>query len=338
MVRYKHFVCRHTLCHNARYLAPYPASKQLKGTILYPSYRALGVFPENDMVLDIDTTHAKQGDLIQLVSPNKKVFIFRLRSGDELQTHRGVIKHDDLIGLPWGSQIFSHLGSTFFMLQPSLADILKETRRNTQIMYPKDIGYILVKMGIGPGTQVVEAGTGSGAFTTALAWAVGPGGRVISYEVRTQMQNLARKNLDRLGLLERVTLKERDIIEGFDETNVDALFLDVQNAYDFVAQARQALKPGGYLGSILPTTNQVSKMLEALYQYDFAFVDICELMLRFYKPVPQRLRPTDRMVAHTGFLVFARPMLPVKEKADESGRENSQENAPAQNDEEIQDG
>jgi tRNA (adenine57-N1/adenine58-N1)-methyltransferase len=287
-----------------------------------------GVFSGNRMVLDVDTTHAKQGDLIQLVSPNKKVFIFRLRSGDELQTHRGVIKHDDLIGLPWGSQIFSHLGSTFFMLQPSLADLLKETRRNTQIMYPKDIGYILIKMGIGPGTRVVEAGTGSGAFTTALAWVVGPSGHVTSYEVRTEMQNLARKNLDRLGLLERVTLKERDIVEGFDETNVDALFLDVQNAYDYVGQARQALKPGGYLGSILPTTNQVSKMLEALYQHDFAFVDVCEIMLRFYKPVPQRLRPTDRMVAHTGFLVFARPMLPVKENPQDSGEEARQESQP----------
>jgi tRNA (adenine57-N1/adenine58-N1)-methyltransferase len=283
------------------------------------------------MVLDIDTTHAKQGDLIQLVSPNKKVFIFRLHSGDELQTHRGVIKHDDLIGLPWGSQIFSHLGSTFFMLQPSLADLLKETRRNTQIMYPKDIGYILIKMGIGPGTRVVEAGTGSGAFTTALAWAVGPGGHVISYEVRTEMQNLARKNLDRLGLLERVTLKERDIVEGFDETDVDALFLDVQNAYDYVGQARQTLKPGGYLGSILPTTNQVSKMLEALYQHDFAFVDVCELILRFYKPVPQRLRPTDRMVAHTGFLVFARPMLPAKENPQDGGEEDGQESQSGTN-------
>ncbi|NLG73634.1 MAG: tRNA (adenine-N1)-methyltransferase [Chloroflexi bacterium] len=259
---------------------------------------------------DILHTTAQPGDLVQLVSPSNKVFLFRLTPGGELQTHRGVINFDKLIGLPWGSQVYSHTGSTFFMLQPGLGDLLKETRRNTQIMYPKDIGFILVTMGIGPGTHVIEAGTGSGAFTTALAWAVGPQGKVTTYEVRPEMQNLARKNLDRLGLADRVDFKLRDIAGGFDETNADALFLDVPNPYDYIPQVRQALKPGGYFGSIVPTTNQVQRLLYALYQHHFAFVDVCEVILRYYKPVPDRLRPTDRMVAHTGFLIFGRPMLP----------------------------
>lgn len=259
-------------------------------------------------------THAQPEDLAQLVSPNNKVFTVRLTPGGQLQTHRGIINYDDLIGLPWGSQIFSHKGSSFFLLQPSLADLLKDTRRNTQIMYPKDIGFSLVTMGIGPGTQVVEAGTGSGALTTALAWAVGETGQVITYEVRDEMQNLARKNLRRLGLDHRVIFKSRDIIEGFDETNVDALFLDVQKAFDYIGQVRQALKPGGHFGCILPTANQVERVLTALFQYDFAFVDVCEIILRYYKPVPERFRPTDRMVAHTGYLVFGRPMLPVKDR------------------------
>jgi tRNA (adenine57-N1/adenine58-N1)-methyltransferase len=132
---------------------------------------------------------------------------------------------------------------------------------------------------------------------------------VYSYEIRAEMQNLARKNLDRLGLLERVELKLGDIAEGFAETNVDALFLDLPNPYDYLAQARAALKPGGQFGAILPTTNQVSRLVGALYQHHFAFTDVCELILRYYKPVPERLRPTDRMIAHTGYLVFARPML-----------------------------
>jgi tRNA (adenine57-N1/adenine58-N1)-methyltransferase len=262
-----------------------------------------------------DPARAQPGDLVQLVSPSNKVFITRLSSGGQLQTHRGILYFDDLIGQIWGSQVFSHTGSSFFMLQPGLGDLLKETRRNTQIMYPKDIGYILVTMGIGPGTQVLEAGTGSGALRTALAWAVGPLGRVTSYEIRQEMQNLARKNLERLGLDSRVKFKLGDIAGGFDEKNVDALFLDVQNPYDYIEQARAALKPGGYFGSILPTTNQVSRLLAALFHQDFAFVDVCEILLRYYKPVPERLRPVDRMVAHTGFLVFARPMLPDKTRA-----------------------
>jgi tRNA (adenine57-N1/adenine58-N1)-methyltransferase len=253
---------------------------------------------------------AQVGDLVQLVSPSNKVFIFRLTSGGQLQTHRGIVYFNELIGLPWGSEVSSHLGSSFFLLPPGLVDLLKETRRNTQILYPKDIGFILIMLGIGPGSHVIEAGTGSGAFTTALAWAVGANGRVDSYERRPEMQQLARKNLEKLDLLERVNLKLKDIGEGFDENDADALFLDVPNPYDYILQAWRALKPGGYFGSISPTTNQVSRLLTALYQYNFAFIDVCEIILRHYKPVADRLRPTDRMVAHTGYLVFARPMLP----------------------------
>ena len=109
-------------------------------------------------------------------------------------------------------------------------------------------------------------------------------------------------------MADRVTFKLRDIAEGFDETNVDALFLDVPNPMDYMAQVRQALKPGGFFGSILPTTNQVQTLLVALHRQKFAFVEVCELMLRHYKPVSTRLRPTDRMVAHTGYLIFARPV------------------------------
>jgi tRNA (adenine57-N1/adenine58-N1)-methyltransferase len=256
------------------------------------------------------TALIQPGDLAQLVSPSNKIYFVRLLSGGELHTHRGVIRFDDLIGLPWGSQVYSHQGSTFFLLQPGLADLLKEIKRNTQIMYPKDIGYILVTMGIGPGQHVIEAGTGSGSLTTALAWAVGPTGRITSYETRAEMQNLARKNLDRLALADRVKFILKDINDGFNEENVDALFLDLPNPYDYIPQVRSALKPGGFFGSILPTVNQVERLLPVLHNNFFAFTDVCEIMLRHYKPVYDRFRPTDRMVAHTGYLIFSRPIIP----------------------------
>ncbi len=266
---------------------------------------------ERSMIVTKDASIAQVGDLAQLISAQNKRFLVRLNPGDDLQTHRGILKHNDLIGLQWGSRVLSHLGSPFTLLQPSLVDVLQETKRNTQIMYAKDISFALMMLDIYPGKQVVEAGTGSGALTTALAFMLGPTGHLISYEARPEMQKLAIKNITRLGLEERVTFKLRDIIEGFDETNVDALFLDVPNPQDYITQVRKALKPGGFFGSILPTTNQVQLLLVALHREQFAFVEVCEILLRHYKAVSTRLRPTDRMVAHTGYLIFARPVTAI---------------------------
>lgn len=274
------------------------------------------------MLVTHSSATTRDGDLAQLVGLRHKHFILTLQAGAKFETHRGILYHDDLIGKPWGTQVFSHIGSPFFLLQPSLADLITELPRTTQILYPKDIGFILVTIGIGPGQTVMEAGTGSGSMTTALAHAVGPQGRVISYEVKPDVQNLARKNLTRFGLDSRVDFKLRDIGQGFDETEADSFFLDVPNPYDYTEQVRAALKPGGYLCCLIPTFNQVEKTLQALRQTKFAFVEVCELLLRYYKPEPARIRPTDRMVAHTGFLIFARRIEPSE---DPRGRELSEE-------------
>jgi tRNA (adenine57-N1/adenine58-N1)-methyltransferase len=267
---------------------------------------------------------ARAGDIAQLVGLSHKHFIITLQDGGDLQTHRGVVKHDDLIGKPWGSQVYSHLGAPFYLLEPSVADLLINLPRSTQILYPKDIGFILITMGIKPGQFVMEAGTGSGSMTIALATAVGAEGRVTSYEQRQDMQNLARKNIERVGLASRVDFKLRDIKEGLDETDADAFFLDVPNPYDYIAQVRAAVKPGGYFCTLIPTFNQVEKTLIALRTNKFAFIEVCEILLRYYKPEPSRIRPTDRMVAHTGFLIFARRIEPGsdargKELTDEIG-------------------
>ncbi len=135
------------------------------------------------------------------------------------------------------------------------------------------------------------------------------------------MQALARQNLERIGLADRVVFFEQPVEEGLRQTDVDALFLDLPDPHLALPAVRAALRPGAPLGAILPTTNQVSSLLVALEENSFAFVDVCEILLRFYKTVPQRVRPVDRMVAHTGYLVFARPLAaetpPPGEPADE---------------------
>lgn len=266
------------------------------------------------MTFNVPSSNARAGDIAELVGLRHKHFIITLKEGARLETHRGILQHDDLIGKPWGTQVFSHIGSPFFLLQPSLADLLSDLPRNTQILYPKDIGFILVTMGIGPGKKVIEAGTGSGSMTIALAYNVSTEGRVISYEIRPEMQSLAKKNLERVGLASCVDFKLRDIAEGLDETDADAFFLDVPNPYDYISQVRAALKPGGFFCSLIPTVNQVELLLTALRRERFAFIEVCEILVRYYKPEPTRLRPTDRMVAHTGFLVFARRIEPTEDK------------------------
>ena len=282
------------------------------------------------MLFNATSPHARAGDIAQLVGLRHKHFIITLKEDAKLETHRGILLHNDLIGKPWGTQVFSHNGSPFFLLQPSLANLLNDLPRATQILYPKDIGYILVTMGVGPGKKVIEAGSGSGSMTIALSYAVGDEGRVISYEQKPDNQNLARKNLEHVGLASRVDFKLRDVRDGFDETDADALFLDLPNPFDYIPQVRAALKPGAYFCSLLPTFNQVEKLLIALRLNHFAFVDVCELLLRHYQSDPARIRPTDRMVAHTGFLIFGRRIEPSedprgKKLVEELGMENIEE-------------
>lgn len=249
---------------------------------------------------------AQAGDLALLLSADRKSFLVRLAPGEVLHTHRGMIPHDALIGTSLGRTVHTHLGHAFLALEPSLHDLLLRLRRASQIMYPKEIGYVLLKLNVGRGRRVVEAGTGSGALAIALAHAVCPDGRVYSYEVREDMLNLARKNLESLSLLPYVELKQRDVALGFDETDVDACFLDLREPWHYLEQVRRAVKPGGFFGALVPTANQVIETLRGLQGLSFGAIEVEELLLRPYKPVPGRLRPVDRIVGHTGYLIFAR--------------------------------
>lgn len=261
------------------------------------------------MLSNSESFTVKIGDIAQFIDPRGNKHIVQLTENGNLGTNHGQLSFNDLFGLPWGSQVKTHLGKIFLMVQPSLNDILLNTKRATTIMYPKDIGFILVNMNIGYGQYVIEAGTGSGALTTAFCWAVGAEGHVFSYDIKENVQALARKNVAKLGLEDRVTFKNKDIGYGFDESGVDALFLDVPNPEDYLPFVGNALKPGGFFGSLVPTTNQVSQLLENLQIHNYAFIQVCENLLRYYKTVPARLRPDDRMTAHTGFLIFARPII-----------------------------
>jgi len=167
-----------------------------------------------------------------------------------------------------------------------------------------------MRMNIKPGARVLESGCGSGGLTLALATAVMPTGHVYSQEIRADFIALAQRNLARVGLDGFVTFIHADSTQGFDiQPPVDAVFLDMPQPETCAAQARAVLKDGGFFGSLVPTTNQVSALLRALEQARFGLIEVEEVLLRRYKPVPDRLRPQDRMIAHTGYLIFARAVV-----------------------------
>ncbi len=270
-------------------------------------------------------TSPQIGDWVLLVGPADKRFLIRLVAGAQMHTHRGFIAHDAIAGRPFGSTVRTQLDHPFLVLQPSTFDLLMHVKRASQIIYPKEIGYILLRMNIVPGTRVVEAGTGSGALALAFSRFVRPGGRVFTYEERDDMIELARKNLERVGADDVVEIKQRDIRLGFDERGVDALFLDVREPWLFLAQAHAALKGGGFFGSLVPTTNQLSDLLQEMETLGgWAEIEVIEILTRHYKAVAERLRPEDRMIGHTGFLLFARSVTREESATPEppSDREN----------------
>jgi tRNA (adenine57-N1/adenine58-N1)-methyltransferase len=249
----------------------------------------------------------KQGDFILLFDGEKKYFL-------ELKPKIFSTRFDSLdlaslIGRDYGDRVLGKKGSSFFILKPTIYDFIKNVERQTQIIYPKDVGYILLKLDVGPGKKVLECGTGSGALTLAFAYAVGEEGRVITYEKEERFFQLAKRNLERFGLAHRVELKLKEVVDSFDETEVDAVFLDVREPWLLLKPAWDALKPGHPLGILVPTTNQVSQVLTHLLSLPFKDVEVLEILVRRYKPNPERLRPEDRMVAHTGYLIFAKKVL-----------------------------
>lgn len=245
-------------------------------------------------------------DPILLISEEGKRYLFHVQAEGMWASHRGHILFADLIGQPFGRVFSSHLGHKYLALRPTTSDLIRHLKRTTQIVFPKDAAQLVMELDLWSGKRLIEAGTGSGGLTLAFARAVMPGGKVYSYESRPEHQRLARANLARLGLLPHVELKLADIAGGFAEQEVDAVFLDVRDADQFVPQAEAALAESGLFGSLQPTAGQVSALIEALQRGNFVEIRVEELLLRPWKAVADRLRPNDRMIAHTGFLVFAR--------------------------------
>jgi tRNA (adenine57-N1/adenine58-N1)-methyltransferase len=251
-------------------------------------------------------TQIREGDDVLLYLNRKRTYLVRVESGKSFHTHKGYIQLDSLIGKEYGIRLKSSLGTEFVALKPTIRDYIFKMLRKTQITYPKDIALIIMFSGIGPGSRVVEAGTGTGALTGALAFHVKPTGRVYSYEVRAEFIETALKNLRRTGLDKYVEIKNQDITQGIDEKEVDAVMLDMATPWLVVPHAYSALRGSGSLVSFSPTIDQVVKTVEVLKENGFVDIETVECLLRRMQVARGKTRPETLMTAHTGYITFAR--------------------------------
>jgi tRNA (adenine57-N1/adenine58-N1)-methyltransferase len=247
-----------------------------------------------------------EGADIFLYLDRRRTYLVRVEAEKSFHTHKGYIQLGDLIGRQFGTRIASSMGVDFIALRPTLRDYIFKTKRRTQISYPKDISLIIMFSGIGPGSRVVEAGTGTGALTTALAHYVRPAGRVFTYEVRSEFRERAIKNLERAKVSDYVDSKNKDITEGIEEKEVDAVILDLATPWLVIPHAYTALNGSGVLVSFSPTIEQVVKTVEALTEHGFVDVQSLETLMRFMQVERGKTRPQTLMTGHTGYLTFAR--------------------------------
>ena len=235
-------------------------------------------------------------------------YLARLDPRRAISIRGGKIAIEDIVGRAEGSSVRSSLNEPFLVFRPSLPQLIPNLPRNAQVIYPKDIGPILVWADLFPGARVIEAGTGAGALSMALLRAIGDQGQLISYEIREDFAELARQNIARyFGPTLNWSVKVRDIAQELDETDIDRVVLDLPEPWQVIQRAWAALRPGGVLVCYLPTVLQVKSLVDALRDDQrFACIETMETLMRFWHFKGMSARPQHRMVAHTGFLTSAR--------------------------------
>lgn len=254
----------------------------------------------------------KEGTLVCLLDSKKKKYLISLKKGGVFEFHRGKVFHDEILKKDWGEEITSSKGEKILILKPRLADfVLKKLKRNSQIIYPKDTGQILVWGDIFPGAKVLECGTGSGALTCYLIRAVGEKGKIISIDERADMIETAKNNIEKffqkkIEKIKNLVLKNQRL-EEVKEKNFDRIILDLPEPWRYLAKIKEILKNGGILICWLPTVLQIFYLIEEVekkFKNDFELEGIMEFLQREWQKKERSLRPKDRMVAHTGFLIL----------------------------------
>lgn len=247
----------------------------------------------------------QEGDLVLLWFEDEINYLIEVARGKRISIHRGrPLEAESWIGREYGSRIDCE-HAVAYLLRPSPEDLMMKVSRESGVIYPKDAGLILLRLGITPGAKVLEIGTGSGALTLILAQAVRPTGEVFTYDRREDFLELAKKNLRRARLMEGVSFLKREAKEPIPEKDFDAAILDIPTPWEEVPVVGDSLRGGGVLVSLNPTFNQIEQMASALRKAGFIRIESCEILLRPLLAREGKTRPVQRMVSHTEFLLFA---------------------------------
>jgi tRNA (adenine57-N1/adenine58-N1)-methyltransferase len=265
----------------------------------------------------------REGDHALMVDRKGRRYLIQLKSGASFHTHVGNFPHADLIGQDEGTWVTTGQDHHLLAYKPTLADFTRDMPRIATVVYPKDLGAIITYGDIFPGAVVLEAGAGSGALTLALLRAVGPGGRVIAYDVRADMIERTSSNVASIhGGAVNLELKQGDVYDGFEESQLDRVVLDLPEPWQVVPHASDSLVPGGTFVSFLPTVLQVHELTQGLRkQRTFEMIETFEIFIRTWTVGGRSIRPSHRMIGHTGFITTARRCSPRPGKDDDSSEQ-----------------
>ncbi len=261
-----------------------------------------------------DRSILRPGERVLLVDAKERRYLITLRPGASFHTHVGIVDHDRLIGTPEGSTVLGSTGRRFLVVRPTLSDAVLKMPRGAQVIYPKDLGAILIEADIAPGVRVLEAGVGSGALSMALLRA---GAIVVGYELREDFAERARSNVEAMvGTGARYRVELRDVYEGIEEVGLDRILLDLPEPWRVLPHATTALRPGGILCAYLPSINQTAQLRTAMDRSGFGMSSTLEVLHRTWHIEDRAVRPDHRMVGHTGFLTTGRRLLPFADEHD----------------------
>jgi tRNA (adenine57-N1/adenine58-N1)-methyltransferase len=277
-------------------------------------------------------TKIEESSYVLLFHTPRKKWLTKVAQDKKFHTHLGIIDVSSIIGMEYGSAIRTTEGKLIFLMEPTIHDFIMKSERKTQIVYPKDLGYIVARTGLKNGSKVLEVGTGSGALATFMASIVKPEGHIYSFDVNSVFMEMAKRNLEKAGMAKYVTMHQHDPHQGVDIRNVDVATVDLGDPWTVVDQVYDALKGGGAFVAICPTMNQIERTAAQLKKSGYADIDCVELMIRNIEAREGMTRPSMRMIGHTTYLVFARKVeklqealpAPVSEEEGEDESENKE--------------